>query len=261
VIDRQSGRIVDATAELITTYLDSLALDPAIVAQVRAWQDEVRPQVERVVGATATSITRLTSPAGESTLGNLIADAQRAAMGTQMAFVNPGGIRDDLPAGPITWGGLFQIQPFANELVRMTLTGTQIERLLNLQWRDPEYERVLKTSGVRYTWNAADPNRRVRLEDVFLADGTPLRPDELYTVTVNAFLAAGGDGFTVLNEGQDRETGPVDLDALVSYIESLPQPISARIEGRIARRGVRAETADLPAALWESLRPAGHYLM
>jgi 5'-nucleotidase len=255
VIDRQSGRIVDATAEVVTTYLDSLALDPAIVAQVRVWQDEVRPQVERVVGEAATGITRLPSPAGESALGNLIADAQRAAMGTQMAFVNPGGIRDDLLAGPITWGRLFQIQPFANDLVRMTLAGAQIERLLNLQWRDPEYERILKTSGVRYAWSAADPNRYVRLDDVFLADGTPLKPGERYTVAVNSFLAAGGDGFTVLSEGEERETGPVDLDALVGYIESSPRPISARIEGRIVRRGTPVELPGRSATRWEDRHP------
>jgi 5'-nucleotidase len=257
-VDRQSGRIVGATAEVITAYLDDLSLDPAIVAQVRAWQDEVRPQVERVVGEAATAITRENSPAGESALGNLIADAQRAAMRTQMAFMNPGGIRDELPAGTITWGRLFQIQPFANDLVRMTLTGAQIERLLNQQWQNPDNPRILKPSGVRYTWDGNSSSQRVRLADVFLADGTPLRPNERYTVTVNSFLATGGDGFTVLNEGEDRETGPVDLDALVSYIESLPQPISARIEGRIEHRGATAMPAaivGLSATVWESQHP------
>lgn len=260
LVDRQSGRIVGATAEVLTAYLDGLSLDPAIVARVRAWQDEVRPQVERVVGRAGADITREQNAAGESALGNLIADAQRAAMRAQMAFMNPGGIRDELPAGTITWGRLFAIQPFANDVVRMTLTGAQIETLLNQQWRDPDNVRILKPSGVRYTWDAANAAQRVRLADVALADGTPLRPGERYTVAVNSFLATGGDGFTVLNEGQDRETGPVDLDALVSYIESLAQPISARIEGRIERRGVAAATAldALSATLWESQQPTRH---
>jgi 5'-nucleotidase len=256
VVDRQSGRIVGATAGVVTTFLDDLALDPAIVAQVRAWQDEVRPLVERRVGEAAIDITREMNAAGESALGNLIADAQRAAMRTQMALMNPGGIRDELPAGPISWGRLFAIQPFANDLVRMTLTGAQIERLLNQQWQDQNLVRILKTSGVRYVWDGDNPSQRVRLADVFLADGTPLRPNERYTVTVNGFLATGGDGFTVLTEGEDRETGPVDLDALVSYIESLPEPISARIEGRIEQRGAPVAMTGLSAMLWESQRHA-----
>ncbi|MGD9891967.1 MAG: 5'-nucleotidase C-terminal domain-containing protein, partial [Dehalococcoidia bacterium] len=180
------------------------------------------------------------------------ADAHRAAMGTQIAFTNPGGIRDDLPAGPITWGRLFAIQPFANDLVRMTLTGVQIERLLNQQWQDENFIRILKTSGVHYVWDGDNPSQRVRLADVFLADGTPVRPDERYTVAVNSYLATGGDGFMVLTEGDDRETGPVDLDALVSYIESLRQPIRARIEGRIEQRRVPLAMALLSATLWES---------
>jgi 5'-nucleotidase len=253
VIDRRSGRIVSATAEVITAYLDGLTFDPTIVEQVRVWQDEVRPLVERRVGEAATDITRETNAAGESALGNLIADAQRTATRSQIALMNPGGIRDELPAGPITWGRLFAIQPFANDLVRMTLTGAQIERLLNQQWQSEEMVRILKPSGLRYVWNADDPVRRVRLADVFLTDGTPLRPDERYTVTVNGFLATGGDGFTVFTEGEDREPGPVDLDALVDYIEAQPGPIRARIEGRIERGGApTTRIAPLSATLWES---------
>ena len=55
-----------------------------------------------------------------------------------------------------------------------------------------------------------------------------------YTVTVNSFLAGGGDGFTVLRDGTNRVVGPVDLDALVDYIELvLPDPFTSQIEGRI----------------------------
>ena len=72
--------------------------------------------------------------AGESALGNLIADAQRAATGSQIAFMNPGGIRADLAAGPVTWGELFTVQPFGNSLVRMDLTGQDLHDLLEQQW-------------------------------------------------------------------------------------------------------------------------------
>jgi len=67
------------------------------------------------------------------------------------------------------------------------------------------------------------------------ASGAPINPAATYRVTVNSFLAGGGDNFTILNEGQNRVVGPVDLDALVGYIEALPQPFSASVEGRIQR--------------------------
>lgn len=94
--------------------------------------------------------------------------------------------------------------------------------------------RMLQVSGLRYTWDAARPVGD-RVVDIFRADGTPLDPQGRYTVTVNSFLAEGGDGFTVLRDGTDRVYGPEDIEALVAYIERLPQPFSAAIEGRIQR--------------------------
>ena len=78
-------------------------------------------------GCGGRAITRAENPAGESSLGNLIADAQRIQTSAQFAFMNPGGIRADLAAGEVTWGELFTIQPFSNDLVNMDLTGAQID--------------------------------------------------------------------------------------------------------------------------------------
>jgi 5'-nucleotidase len=180
--------------------------------------------------ATATAdVTRAQSAAGESALGNLIADAQRAAMGTDFAFMNPGGIRDDIPAGPVTWGKLFNVQPFGNSLVAMTLTGAQVRALLERQW---QVNRVLQISGLTYRWDAsrAVGDRVVELRK----DGAPIDPATAYRVVVNSFLAGGGDGFSVLAEGTELAGGPVDLDALVAHLERLGSFASA-IEGRIAR--------------------------
>ena len=245
-IDRHSGRIVAASAEVVTTYADSVALDPALVEQVAVWEEAVRPLVERPVGVAGRPITRAASAAGESALGNLVSDAMRAALGAQIAFMNPGGLRADLPAGPVTWGQLFSVLPFGNGLTRLTLTGAQLVELLNQQWADPERPRILKSAGLRYSWDAGTPAQRVRLEDIALDDGMPLRAAGRYTVAVNTFNAAGGDGFTVLTEAEERVPGPVDLDALVSYIEALPRPFTARIEGRIARRGTVLSPAPSP---------------
>jgi len=187
-----------------------------------------------VVGLAQNGLTRTETPAGESALGNLIADAQRVATDAQISFMNPGGIRADLDSGEVTWGELFAIQPFANDLVSMDLTGAQIKTLLEQQWLGQSYARLLKPSGIQYSWSASRPvgNRVIEMRD---ATGALINPAATYRVTVNSFLAGGGDNFTVLTEGKNRVVGPVDLDALVDYIEALPQPFTAAVEGRIQR--------------------------
>jgi 5'-nucleotidase len=182
------------------------------------------------VGTASSALNRSQSPAGESALGNLIADAQRAAMQTDFAFMNPGGIRADLDAGSISWGELFTIQPFGNDLVRMDLTGAQIDTLLEQQFPSSGAPRFVQVSGIEIVW---DPAAALGARIVALSKaGVPLDPTASYSVTVNSFLAGGGDGFTVLTQGTNRVVGPVDLDALVSYVEA-QGTVSAAIEGRI----------------------------
>ncbi|BBW96228.1 bifunctional metallophosphatase/5'-nucleotidase [Geobacillus icigianus] len=232
-IDPRTKDVVAKQAEIVTTYHDGITPDPEIRALVEKYEAKVAPLVNQVVGTAAETITDEQNASGESALGNLIADAQRAAMNTDFAFMNPGGIRADIEQGEVTWGELYNVQPFNNQLVKMTLTGAQIRELLNQQWQ-PTKTRMLQISGLRYTWSASRPAGN-KVVDIQLPDGTPLNPNGEYTVTVNSFLADGGDGFTVLTQGTNREVGPVDLDALVSYIRGLAQPFSARMEGRINR--------------------------
>ena len=237
VVSRRSRDIVEKSAAVMTTWADQgvgLTPDPEVAALVAQADARVEPLVARVVGLAQGDINRSETPAGESALGNLIADAQRVATDAQISFMNPGGIRADLAGGEVTWGELFAIQPFANDLVAMDLTGAQIKTLLEQQWIGQSYARLLKPSGIQYSWSASRPvgNRVIEMRD---ASGAPINPAATYRVTVNAFLAGGGDNFTVLNEGQNRVVGPVDLDALVDYIETLPQPFSSRIEGRVVR--------------------------
>jgi 5'-nucleotidase len=234
VIDPASQDVVKKSARVVTTWVDGAPpTPPAVTALVAKAKERVAPLVDRVVGRAGQDIPREPNAAGESALGNLIADAQRTAGATDVAFMNPGGIRDDLRAGPITWGELFTIQPFGNDLVKMNLKGSEIRDLLEHQWIGQPMPRVLATSGMRYTWSASAPDgARVTTAEI---GGKPLEPDRVYSVTVNAFLAAGGDGFTDLNV-HDATPGENDLDALVRHVRELPQPVKAKVEGRIQRR-------------------------
>ncbi len=249
-ISPTTGDVEDKSASIVTTYADAgpgLTPDPAAAALTAEAERRVAPVANRVVGAVAADITRFQNQAGESALGDLIADAQRVAMGTDFAFMNAGGLRADLrsvssrglpvPTGTVTYGDLFAIHPFANRLVEMQLTGQQVYALLEQQF--PPHQRLarmLQISGLDYTWDASQQAAGHRVVEV-RAGGRPIERSKRYTVTVNSFLAGGGEKFTVLMDGTTRREGPVDLEALIAYLTLLKQPVSAPVPGdRILRR-------------------------
>ncbi|KAF0219893.1 MAG: hypothetical protein FD174_1617 [Geobacteraceae bacterium] len=236
-IDPYSKDIVKKTASIVTTYGDAgpgLTPDMTVAGIVDTANTTVQPLVSVVVGETSAGITRTQNPAGESALGNLIADAQRAFEGTDFAFMNPGGIRADLDKGPVAWGELFTTQPFGNLMVRMTLTGQQIYDVLAQQWANPSYPRMLQVSGLTYTWTDNGAGKAGTITEV-LKDGISIDKGLTYTVTVNNFLAGGGDSFTVFKSGLNPVVDAADIDVLVSYIKGLAQPFNATIEGRVTK--------------------------
>ncbi len=238
-IDPVSKDVVTKSAKIVTTFADVApgnAPDPAAAALTAAAEARVAPLTSQVVGFSAVSLTRDPGTTGEESLGDVIADSQNLAEGTQFAFMNQGGIRADLlvPAGGanITWNDLFTIQPFGNTLVKMNLTGAQIKALLEQQWQ-PTVTRFLQISGLGYTWDAALPvgSRIVEIHD---AANVPLNPVAIYSITCNNFLAGGGDGFTTFIGGTNQVGGPIDLDALIDYTEH-HNPLPAPTLGRIVR--------------------------
>lgn len=164
-ISRKTRDVVEKSASVVTTWADSgpgLSPDPRAATIAAAAAKAVEPLVSRLIGVAQADITVAENAAGESTMGNLIADAQRLRTNAQFGFMNPGGIRQGLLAGEVTWGELFTVQPFGNDLLSMDLTGAQIKRLLEQQWAGTTPPRILKTSGLTYTWDAARPvNQRV----------------------------------------------------------------------------------------------------
>ena len=235
-ISRATRDVVAKSAAIITTWADAgpgLAPDAEAAQLTAAAEAMVAPLVNQVIGIAASDITRSENAAGESALGNLIADAQRAAMNTDFAFMNPGGIRADVAVGEVTWGELFTVQPFGNSLVKMGLTGQQVYDLLNQQWAGQPFARILKISGLSYVWDNALPAGN-RVPAVY-QNGALIDKAATYSATVNSFLADGGDNFSVLRNGTARVGGPLDLDALIAYIQGLPQPFAAAIENRIQR--------------------------
>ncbi len=209
--------------------------DPTVTSLIDFYGALSAPLANQVIGSITADILRSGNAAGESALGDVIADVQLAATApvgfgeAQIAFMNPGGIRDDLffaevsgaeAAGEVTYEEAFSVQPFGNSLVTMTLTGAQIEALLEQQFGNPGpgASRILQVSdGFTYTWDASAPEGSRVDPDTIKVGGITVGPGDSYRVTVNSFLADGGDNFTVLRDGTDRLGGEVDIDALVTY--------------------------------------------
>jgi 5'-nucleotidase len=199
------------------------------------------PIANRVVGTASADITRTANAAGESALGDVIADAQLAATsptdfgGAVVAFMNPGGIRADLLAGEVTYGELFTVQPFNNVMTVKTMTGDMIRRLLEQQFEVASPPRILQVSqGFTYSYDTTQPAGS-RVSDIAIG-GTPIDPAASYRVAMNNFLADGGDGFSVFREGTDQLGGEIDLDALVNYFMA-NSPVAPGPQDRITRLG------------------------
>ncbi|MCA1425034.1 MULTISPECIES: bifunctional metallophosphatase/5'-nucleotidase [unclassified Bradyrhizobium] len=229
-LDPVTRDIVAAKAENVIVANASLARDPEQTALIDAYDKLSAPIASRPAGSVTQTLSRVPNEAGESALGDIIADAQLLATrdakdgSAVIALTNPGGIRTDIVPkenGAITFGDVFASQPFRNRLVTMTLTGSQLKDLLEQQWLDPKRPRILQVSnGFSYTWDASKPfGERVSLEKMTL-NGRPIEPGSGYRVTLNDYLAVGGDGFTVAKQGTAPQYGGYDADALFAFFRA-----------------------------------------
>jgi 5'-nucleotidase len=191
------------------------------------YRNAVAPLANRVVGRVTTTIAQAANAAGESPLGDVIADGMlryTQSANAQLALMNPGGIRASLVPnadGTVTYGACFTVQPFNNLVVTLSYTGAQLKDVLEQQFAGVGGQlttRILQVSaGFTYSYDSTRPGGE-RISDMRL-NGTPIDPAATYRVTMNDFLANGGDGFTTLRVGTNRATAPgFDVDALVAYL-------------------------------------------
>ncbi|MFA9201462.1 MAG: bifunctional UDP-sugar hydrolase/5'-nucleotidase [Cypionkella sp.] len=217
---------------------ENFAPDAGVAAYVARYAAAAAEVANRPVGRISATALR---GKPESALGNLVADAQLAATrgaGAQVAFMNPGGVRTDLLArdgGTVTFGDIYAVQPFGNELVTRTYTGAQILRILEEQFANPNDWNVLAVSqGFTMTLDPARPaGQRVVAAAL---NGTPIDPAARYRVTLNNFIGAGGDGFATFKEGTDAVVGPLDLDSMEAYLRAAPV-VQVPATGRVTMIG------------------------
>ncbi|PAE44476.1 bifunctional 2',3'-cyclic-nucleotide 2'-phosphodiesterase/3'-nucleotidase [Bacillus sp. 7884-1] len=230
-IDPITKDVIARKAEIVTTYRDKIAPDAEVKAKIDAYVADVAPILNEVIGDAPAGISRTENADGESPMGNLIADSMVEQTGTEFAFMNPGGIRAEIDSGQILWKEAFTVQPFGNDLVTMTLTGAQIKTLFEQQWGSKP--RILKISGLKVSYDDSK-EKGSRMVSIMKTDGTDLVDTQEYTVTVNNFMADGGDELSILKEGKNRVTHVTDLDALINYIKKFGT-VNPTNEGRITK--------------------------
>jgi 5'-nucleotidase len=228
-VDPASGTIAAIDVRNVMMKPGQYPADPRMDAYLATVRERSRAALARPVARLgAASIVRNASAAGESPLGNVIADAVLAAtraQGAQIGFMNTGGIRKDLEAGAdltASFGQAQAVLPFGNTLVLMDLTGAQLRVLLEQQWARPAASdaSVLQVSnGFSYRWDEGRPQGSRVVPGSVRLDGVPLDDARRYRIVANNFLAEGGDNFPEFAKGVNRvDTGLLDLDAVLDYL-------------------------------------------
>ena len=215
-VDSAGTRVARVRVE--TVWADRESPDTAVARVVDGYLQRTAPLSRREIATLAAPMVR---QGDQYPLGNLIADAYRAAGRADVAIVNNGGIRADLAAGPVTWGQLFEVVPFQNYVVRLRVSGAVLKA--TLEHAVGMADARAHVSGITVRVAAANPVGQ-RVTVVTLADGRPVLDTATYTLAVPDFMAAGGSGYAMLRVPAEN-TGVVDLDALVEYVRRLAQPV------------------------------------
>ena len=239
-----------ATRKIIAKKATNHVVDPkgpkdaALTALVDRYASLSAPLESRVVGKFTREVNAVATPSGESTLGNLIADAHLFGTaapdqgGAVIAFNNPRSLRAPIipdADGGVKYGELFRAQPFQNDLIIMTLTGKQLKNLLEQQFASDGQTRLMGVSkGFSYTWDNARPRGEKIVASSMKLNGAPIDPALQYRVAANSYLAGGTEGMVTFLDGTDRQVGVLDLEALVALI-SANSPYTPPPMGRLTR--------------------------
>jgi 5'-nucleotidase / UDP-sugar diphosphatase len=232
-IDRATGALVGwepahDRGTLVTLYEDELSPDAEVADVLRPHIEATQAQMARPIGETTVALTR--GGPGANLVGNVVTDAMREQFGADFAFQNLGGLRADLPAGPITAGDLFSVSPFQNELVLFKLDGRMLRRIIEAKvLGDSE---GLCVSGVKVAFDPGRPDwdKVVRLE----VGGKPWSPDAHYTAVCTNFLLEGNSGLDMLTTIPPEDVTPtqvIDTEAIERYI-ARHSPLHPTLDGR-----------------------------
>ena len=241
--------------------------DPAMQALVEELAgpiEEIRAEPANVTTEFELVGDRTVCRVEECNLGNVIADAMRWETGTDIAIMNAGGIRRDLPMGELALGDLLELQPFSNTIATMDITGADLIAALEngvsaivvdeagMVVRDGASGRFPQVSGMRFSYDPTqEVGSRVTSVEILQEDGSYAPVDESvrYSITVNNFMASGGDGYSALYEyGQGIYLfGRLDWEVTLDYMQSI-SPVGADDGVQVDAEAPRIElqNAEMP---------------
>ncbi|MFD2445340.1 5'-nucleotidase C-terminal domain-containing protein [Bacillus sp. CGMCC 1.16607] len=233
-IDPVTKDIVKKSAEIVDVIQENRQLDATVSAILQKYEQLVSGKVNAVVGINQEEMLKgypTKEILGDNALGNFIADGMKFAMNADFALMNGGGVRDNLNAGEITWGELFNIQPFGNTLVKVDVTGKQFEEILNAMI-NPAYGPDSFIGGARYNWDT----KTNKIVDLYLENGEKVDPAKTYSLVVNNYMynQTSAKYKLISQYGQNVIQGPEDIEASVQFAKSFVTSISYKAEGRIS---------------------------
>jgi 5'-nucleotidase len=245
-VDPASGKVENIDVRNVVMAPGAYTPDAQLAAYLQDIRARSTAELAKPVATIAAPgpLQRKENDAGESPLGDLIADAALAAtreQGVQVAFMNPGGIRKDLEIGErgvVSFGQAQAVLPFGNTLVVMDLTGAQLRAALEQQWDRPGggHYMLQVSHSLSYAWDSTRPVGQRLVPGSLKVNGVPVDDAKTYRVAANNFLADGGDNFPALAKGVNRsDTQLRDLDALIAYMKQHPETGAASMAAPQAR--------------------------
>ncbi len=231
----QDDRIVAHAGRLIDLWADdevSHLADPAVTALADSFGARVQAEFGRVIGTLAVDLRK---GGGETNLGNFLADALRARAGAEVAFINSGGIRKNVPAGPVTELDVQEVLPFGNALVTAALNGAQVARIVqtNADGGIAGGHGILQISGLAYVYRPAATGEGAEVVEITVG-GQPLQPERVYTVAMPDYVAQMTDVYLGIGPVAFTDLGVTVDQAVVAEFER-QGTVSAAVEGRIVR--------------------------
>ena len=234
VVDIPLDRATGATRhEVRFVFTDSVAADPWVAQRTTTAEQAVAAKASAVVATVAQELLGT----DDGPLGDLVADAMRAAGHADFGVMNHGGVRAPLHAGTARYSDVFEVSPFGNVLYKITAKGGDMRRYFEkiVSGRAPN----AWVSGVRISWDSTRAaGSGSRIASLSLDDGRPFDDAATYSVVINDFMLTGGSGLGFPTQPISSEPVNVtDLDALIAYLKSLPQPVTVRPDARIRLKG------------------------
>jgi 2',3'-cyclic-nucleotide 2'-phosphodiesterase (5'-nucleotidase family) len=214
----------EVRTRIVPVSPDSVTANPAMTELVESYRRKADSLTSRIVATVKLPLAR----AGDQyRLGSLIAEARRNVLRADVGLVDNAAIRADLPAGSVTYGQLFEVQPSQNNLVKLTLSGARLREVLE-HAIDRSGHPTAHVAGAKVRY---DPRaRKHRIQSVELTGGKRLENRGTYTLAVDDFLSTGGDGYTMLAGLSGEPGGLLDVEGLITYLRRLPQPVTVQDE-------------------------------